>query len=104
MRFTESELALIKSTFKDNELLLKLLRKIFLPELDPTAPLGQMIDLWMTVNVKEMSAEQALINIIARNQLISHLDSQLIQLNALANMSEETTEERTTRQKKNSAE
>jgi len=43
MRFTESELDLIRRTFKGNEALLKLLRKVFLPEIDPDAPLGQLL-------------------------------------------------------------
>lgn len=90
MRFSKEELALIKSTFKGNTDLLKLMRKVFLPELDPTAPLGQIIDLWMTVPVKEMSPEQAQINILARNSLIMHLEGQLIQLQVLAEMGEMT--------------
>ena len=54
MRITDAELSLIKMTFAENELLLKTLRKFFLPELDPTVPLGQNIDLWMTVKVDDM--------------------------------------------------
>lgn len=90
MRFSKEELALIKSAFKGNTDLLKLMRKVFLPELDPTAPLGQIIDLWMTVPVKEMTAEQAQVNILARNSLIMHLEQQLLQLQALAEMGEMT--------------
>lgn len=86
MRFTNEELALIKATFKNNTDLLKLMRKVFLPEIDPKAPLGQMIDLWMTVPVKEMTAEQAQVNILARNSLIMHVEQQLLQLQALAEM------------------
>jgi len=86
MRFTNEELALIKATFKGNTDLLKLMRKVFLPEIDPKAPLGQMIDLWMTVPVKEMTAEQAQVNILARNSLIMHVEQQLLQLQALAEM------------------
>ena len=90
MRFSKEELALIKSAFKGNTDLLKLMRKVFLPEIDPTAPLGQLIDLWMTVPVKEMTAEQAQVNILARNSLIMHLEQQLLQLQALAEMGEMT--------------
>lgn len=90
MRFSKEELALIKSAFKGNTDLLKLMRKVFLPELDPTAPLGQIIDLWMTVPVKEMTAEQAQVNILARNSLIMHVEQQLLQLQALAEMGEMT--------------
>src|SRR5690348_14705345 len=103
MRFTEGELSLIRSTFKGNTDLLKLMRKVFLPELDPKAPFGQMIDLWMTVPLKQLSPEQAAIQLIARNELINHLDQMLMQLQALAEMKEETPEEATERRKKDSS-
>lgn len=86
MRFTENELAFIKSTFKGNELLLKLLRKVFLPEFDPSAPLGQVIDLWMTVDLKDKSPEDAIIEIKARNAMIMHIESMLFQLTNLSNL------------------
>lgn len=84
MRFTEEELELVKSAFKGNERLLKLMRKVFLPEPDPNAPLGQMVDLWMTLPVKELSPDEAYARVLARNELIMHVDQQLIQLNVLA--------------------
>lgn len=84
MRFTSDELALIKSVFKE-ENILKVLRKVFLPEIDPNAPLGQIIDLWMTVDVRNMEPQQAMTRLIARNELIAHVDQQLMQLKVLAN-------------------
>lgn len=102
MRFTEEELALIRSTFKGNEKLLKVLRKVFLPEIDPDAPLGQLIDLWMSVPVKEMAPHEAQINILARNSLIMHIEQQLIQLNILAEMEQLTEEELKEKAKKDS--
>jgi len=92
MRITPEERELIKRTFSGNETLLKLLRKIFLPELDPTAPIGQMIDLWMTVHTQELSAEEALINLKARNTLITHVDQQLLTLKLIAEMPDEKTQ------------
>ena len=80
MRITDVELSIIKSLFAENDDALKLMRKIFLPELDPKAPIGQNIDLWMTIKVEDMSPEEALINIKARNTLISHIEQQLMQL------------------------
>ena len=102
MRFTDSELDLIRRTFKGNETLLKLLRKVFLPEIDPDAPLGQIIDLWMTVPVNQLPPDQAIVNLLARNQLIMHIEQQLMQLQKLAEMSEETEEEKRERIKKDS--
>lgn len=93
MRITEQERELIQRTFKDNEPLLLLLRKMFLPEIDPTAPLGQIVDLWMTVNVKDMTPEQAYVNLLARNALITHVDQQLMSLYLISKAVTPTSEE-----------
>jgi len=103
MRITDAELSLIKMTFADNEVLLKLLRKIFLPEISPTAPLGQNIDLYMTVKIEDMTPEQALINLKARNTLISHIEMCLQQLNVLAGIKTESVEQTKERLKKDSS-
>ena len=103
MRFTDSELSLIKNTFKDNVELLKLMRKVFLPEIDPDAPLGQLVDLWCSLPIKEMTPDQAQINILARNSLIMHVDQQLIQLQVLADTEDLTVEEIIKRNNQNSA-
>jgi len=93
MRITPEEIDLLKSVFKGNEKLIKLLRKIFLPELSPDLPLGQNIDLWMTIPVKEISQEEALVNLLARNHLIQHVETQLLQLKILADTDAKTLEE-----------
>ena len=103
MRISEQEIELIKSTFKGNEHLLKMLRKIFLPEIEPDAPIGQNIDLWMTVPVSQMTPDQAIINITARNQLIQHVETQLLQLKLLAETNAKTLEEVKEQLKKDSA-
>jgi len=56
-----------------------------LPELDPDTPLNQNIDLWLSVPVEQLDKDQAVINIMARNQLIKHVEMQLMQLDILAN-------------------
>lgn len=94
MRITEREIELIKRTFAEKPELIKLLRKIFLPELDPVAPIGQMIDLWMTVKSEGLSMEEQLINLKARNSLISHVDSQLMTLELISKMPDVTPEEK----------
>jgi hypothetical protein len=103
MRITENDIAMIKKLFKGNDEALKLLRKMFLPELDPSAPFGQMIDLWMTVDIKDMTPEEAYVNLKARNTLITHLDQQLFALATIANKEEESVEQVTARLKANSA-
>ncbi len=92
-RITEEEIEILKGMFKDNDKLLKVFRKIFLPEVTPDAPLGENIDLWMTTPIKDMNAEQALINITARNHLIQHVEQSLMQLKVLANTDAKTLDE-----------
>lgn len=102
MRFSDEELSLIKALYADNEQALKLLRKVFLPELTPDAPIGQNIDLWMTFKVEDVSSDEALINLKARNTLISHLEQCLLQLSLLAGTKSESTEDTLSRLKQNS--
>jgi hypothetical protein len=101
MRISPEEIEIIKSTFKGNVKLIKLLRKIFYPELDTEAPLGQQIDLWM-VNPPMEGNEKDKINLVARNMLLQHIEQQLIQLNILAETDAKTLEEAREQIKKNS--
>ena len=103
MRIKEEEIEMIKAAFKGNEKLLKILRKIFLPEITADAPLGQNIDLWMTIPVNQMSEQQAIINLVARNQLIQHIETQLLQLRILAETDARTLEKAREALKKDSA-
>ena len=110
MRFSDSELSLIKNTFADNEELLKairksflqlpldpidvdilntikgkkevcaVLRKAFLPDLDGNAPMHQVIDLWMTLEIKDKDPETVKNNALARAKLIEYIDEQLTYL------------------------
>lgn len=92
MRITDEELAVIKGLFADNEEGLKVMRKIFLPEIDYTAPLGQLVDMWIPVEVDDVTPEQAIINIKARKTLIIHIESCLMQLRNLAGKKDDTVE------------
>lgn len=92
MRITDEELAVIKGLFAGNEEALKIMRKIFLPEIDYSAPLGQLVDMWLPVEVDEVSPEQALVNIKARKTLIVHVESCLMQLRNLAGQKEDSVE------------
>jgi hypothetical protein len=103
MRITPEEMALIRATFKGNDALLKLMRKIFLPEIDPQAPLGQIVDLWMALSVKDLSNEQALVKLEARNTLILHVEQQLIGLKAMAESVDETPAQSAAKLKKDSS-
>ena len=112
MRFTDAELSLIKNTFAENEELLKAMRKVFLqmpldvidrdilgvfkskellavvsktflPELDANAPLHQLVDLMMTIDLKEKTPEDAYPHILARKEVIEYLRQQMGVLESL---------------------
>lgn len=102
MRINDEDLTQIKSLFADNESGLKVLRKVFLPELSPDVPLGQNIDMWMGVEINGLSAEDALINLKARNFIINHIEGCLNQLKFLAGLKSETVEQTKERLMKNS--
>lgn len=103
MRITEEEIQLLRNIFGGNEKAVMVLRKIFLPEIMPYNPLMENIDLWMALDVRGMTPEQALINIKARNETINHVESCLAQINALANSKNETPKELESKKKANSA-
>lgn len=103
MRITPEEIDILKATFRNNENLLKVMRKMFLPELDPTAPLGQMLDLWMTVSIKDKTPEEAYIELLARNSLIAHVDQVLLQIGLLVKMDDVTPEQVIAKAKADSA-
>lgn len=93
MRITDEELVTIKAMFADNLPGLKILRKIFLPEINANAPLGQNLDLWMTMKVEDQDPEAIITNLKARNTLISHVEQCLMQLNVLAGQKTETVDD-----------
>ena len=102
MRITPEEKKVIEDTFGDNVRLLKLLRKIFLPVYDPEAPVGQTVDLWTIRGIESMSPEEAKVHMLARQSLIMHVESQILQLQALSKKTE-TVEEALKRQSKDSS-
>ena len=94
MRMTEDELALIKATYGGNERLLKLLRKMFLPEYDPHAPFGQTIDLWLAAtDLKQMPPDLAYQHMMARNSVIGHVEAQIETLRYFAELKKPNQEE-----------
>lgn len=103
MRISDTELEIIKNTFADRDDLLKVLRKIFFPEILADAPVGQNIDLWMTLKIEDMTPEQALINIKARNTVIQHVEGCLMQIKMLAGQKSESVTETKERLKKDSS-
>lgn len=110
MRFTDGELSLIKALFADNEALLfairksllgfvlddnesalikglskeafALIRKTFLPELDPAAPLFQLTDMVMGLNVdmKGQKEEDVLPMIVAKAIEVQYIEEALAKM------------------------
>lgn len=104
MRFTSAELDLLHRLFHENEVLLKAIRKAFLqmplseadqkllkttfsqeenfavlekvfnPKLDPDAPILQLVDMWLNVEIKEKDTATALPYIIARKMMCEYID------------------------------
>lgn len=77
MPLTATDLSILSVNFNNKKNLLRIVRKTFLPELDPQAPLGQLIDLWMTIQFTDKSPELALPHLIARKILIEYIEQQL---------------------------
>ena len=110
-RISDSEMALLKNTFAENDALLKtirkaflglsmsadesislsylfkdnnalqgVIRKVFLPEIDGNAPLGQQLDLWMTVQLADKTPEMAQLLLQSRKLLIDQIEAGLANL------------------------
>lgn len=76
----EHETALLSPLRKSVEGL-KLMRKVFLPELSKDNPIGQSIDLWMTLKFDDPDRDE--INIVARQLLINRLEVALANLGGI---------------------
>lgn len=111
--YTDNELSLIKSTFLDNDIILKAIRKVFLqlpitedderelnafkgnkelnnimrktflPELNGDAPINQNIDLWMTIQINDKNSLDAFPHILARARLIAYINQSLLSLQGI---------------------
>lgn len=107
MRYSDTELDLMKTMFSDNDELLNALRKVFLqmpltpgdkqwieniqgkpavlalvrkqflPTLDPNAPRHQLMDMWMTLKLEDKTPMQAWPEIKARELIIEYMVLQL---------------------------
>ena len=103
-RFSAEEVSIIKGTFKNNPTLLRLLRKVFLPEqVDESLPIGQVAGLWMDVNFREMDANDIKALAIARQEIVKMTEFYLLQLQVIADGADVTTEELAAVRAKNSA-
>jgi hypothetical protein len=95
-RITDDEIKLIKSAFQNNDPLLKVLRKVFLPDVDFNAPFSQVVDMWTSLPLDQMAPQDREVSILSRIKLINHLEMQLAQLRYLANEKEDKSSAETT--------
>jgi hypothetical protein len=101
IRYNDRELSVIKSTFAGNEPLLKelrayflqkrdgvelspasleVVRKTFLPEIELEAPIYQVIDLYLTLDLKGKSPDEAADAVASRQRIIQYLEERLSRL------------------------
>jgi hypothetical protein len=106
--YSDLELELIKKTFAENEPLLKLLRKVFVPQYHETASdIGGITNDMHNhpdFDVKSYpSVEQAFVGMQARMQLVQLVENSLWKLKMLAGEEKETVEQMKARLNKDSA-
>lgn len=103
---TEEDMALARTTFKNNPRLFKLLKKVFLPSIsDPDMPVEEISkDVWM--NMREWDAiptDEVKALVVARQDAIKFIAGGLIVLKMLANSDEENPMATALRRKQDSA-
>lgn len=103
-RLTDAELAWFNATFADNDTALKALRKVFLYQLDDDdTPIGLARDMWTTLDLKNLSHEDKLILVEARQMMINHLEGALRVIKMIAGTKKESPEQIVARLQKDSA-
>lgn len=99
---TEEEIKFLNGSFANNPVGLKALRKLFLYEVEMENPLGMARDMWTTLDLTNMSAEDRVLAVTARQMMIRHIEGALTVLATIAGDKVETQEEIEKRMKKNS--
>jgi hypothetical protein len=99
---SEDEVALIRSTFKDNPRLLAVLRKVLLPTIsDPTLPIEEMgHDAYLAgVDWAQIPSDQIKPIILGRSEAIKFVIGALIKLKVIANAQDESPYQKEMRRK-----
>ena len=71
------DLSALELTFKNKPELHRVLRKCFLPEVEADVPFQQQIDLWMTIQLKEMMVGEASVHLDSIQIWIDYMEQQL---------------------------
>ena len=99
------EITLIRNTFRGNEKLIKVLRKLFLPSaFDPELPIEEIGgDVWMAnFDFTQMPSTEVKPLVLGRQDAIKFVLGGLIKLKVIANQEEETEIEKAYRRSKDS--
>jgi hypothetical protein len=102
-RMTTDDITTLKAMFEDREGAVEVIRKIFYPELASGNPINLNNDLFTQLQISEMSPEQALIAVTARQQLVRHVEGCFAVIKALVGEKGESAEQTLARLQKNSA-
>lgn len=57
------DLALLQTMILGKPDVIKVMKKTFMPELDPEVPIGQQIDLWLTIALKDIMPDMAVMHL-----------------------------------------
>jgi hypothetical protein len=90
---TPEDLDLIRSTFKDNKRLLRLLRKVMVPSVgNPELPVEEMgNDAWLAMrDWAQVPADEAKILMVARQEALKFIFGGFIKLKMIANSTDES--------------
>lgn len=74
---SKEEKQFVEDAFSGKKEALKLMRKMFLPEIAPEIPLGQTIDLWRTLDIKDKDDHEFLGQMVATDILIKGIETSL---------------------------
>lgn len=75
--------SLLSNSFRGKPEALALARKSFLPQLDGSAPINQLVDLWTTLDFKDKSPAETAPLFAARALVIAFYDQQLSRLESM---------------------
>jgi hypothetical protein len=103
---TEDDVRIIREHFKDNPILLQVIRKVFMPSISyaqmPVEELGK--DMWFAgVDFSTLSKDEAYVRILARQEAIKFIVGGMISLKQISNISEEDDLNRAARRQKDSS-
>ena len=102
--YSDTEFQWIKSVFSgDDDFAIKMIRKIFYPQITEDANPGQNINMYSLIQTEGKTAEEIAVDVMAMNKLLAHVERQIQVLKALAGKKEESVEEMKARLLKDSS-